>query len=287
MENNNYLSLLGLALRGGRLEIGADAVTALVHAKAARLIVIAQDASERTRRNGIHQAEVGQCLEITLPCTSEELGRSLGKKTVSVAALTDLGLAIALTSRLAAVSPEIYGETLKKLEIKSRRMEERKAKTRVKTPVKTFEKLKKSDESSNKKSNKKSDEKSKPRREFKRELKRELKNGEKVKPRGQFRRGEKSDDKLKRDEKFKSGDKLKRDEKFKSGDEFKSNKKFKSRRVLNHDKSERKNDKMNQRDKINYKMKRSGASYVKFHSNSRPGAKPPRSSSDGGKKRNP
>ena len=258
MENNNYLSLLGLALRGGRLEIGADAVTALVHAKAARLIVVAQDASERTRRNGIHQAEVGQCLEITLPCTSEELGRSLGKKTVSVAALTDLGLAIALTSRLASVSPEIYGETLKKLEIKSRRMEERKAKTRVKTPVKTFEKLKKSDE----RSNKKSDEKSKPRRE----LKRELKNVEKVKPRGQFRRGEKS------------GDELKRDGKFKSGDEWKSAKKLKSRRVSTYDKS----DKM-KRNKIN----NSGASYVKSHGNSNFGAKSPRLSSDGEKKRNP
>ncbi len=255
MENNNhYLSLLGLALRGGRLEIGADAVTALVHAKAARLIVVAQDASERTRRNGIHQAEVGQCLEITLPCTSEELGRSLGKKTVSVAALTDLGLAIALTSRLASVSPEIYGETLKKLEIKSRRMEERKAKTRVKTPVKTFEKP---HEKSHEKSDGKSNEKSKPRREFKRELKRELKDGEKVKPRGQFRRGEKS------------------------GDEFKNNKKFQSRRVLNHDKNDQKSD------KIKHRANRSGAFYVKFHDNSRPGAKPPRSSSDGGKKRNP
>ncbi len=126
MEENNCLSLLGLALRGRRLAVGADSVTDAARAGKARLIILSQDASERTRRNGIRLAETAGCLMITLPCSGEALGHSLGGKSVSVAALTDLGLAIALVRRLASASPEAFGSALEKLEIKSRRAAERK-----------------------------------------------------------------------------------------------------------------------------------------------------------------
>ena len=127
MEHNHILSLLGLALRGGRLAVGEEPVEGVARARDARVILAASDAAGNTLRRCQHFAQAGQCLWLQLPCTKEEMGRSLGRTSVAVAAVTDVGLAAALVRRLAESDPQRYGEAAERLELKAKRAAERRA----------------------------------------------------------------------------------------------------------------------------------------------------------------
>ena len=50
MDRHNILSLLGLSLRGGRLAVGEEPVEAVARARDARVLLLAADAAEGTRR---------------------------------------------------------------------------------------------------------------------------------------------------------------------------------------------------------------------------------------------
>lgn len=123
--NNNILSLLGLALRGGRLAVGEEPVALAAKAGQARLILLASDAAGNTLRRAEHLAREGHCLHLTLPFSKAELGGALGRGGTAVAALTDTGLAAAVTERLAALDPERYGEIAARMDLKRRRAVER------------------------------------------------------------------------------------------------------------------------------------------------------------------
>ena len=123
--NNNILSLLGLALRGGRLAVGEEPTALAAKAGQARLILLASDAAGNTLRRAEHLAEEGHCLRLTLPFSKAELGGALGRGTAAVAALTDTGLAAAVTERLAALDPGRYGEISARMDLKRRRAKER------------------------------------------------------------------------------------------------------------------------------------------------------------------
>ena len=127
MDNNNILSLLGLALRGGRLVMGEEPVEAVARARDARVLLLASDAADNTRRRVEHFAEAGQCLWLRVPFTKAELGRQFGRTSVAVAAVTDVGLASAVVNKLAALDSEAYGEAAQKLELKAKRAAERRA----------------------------------------------------------------------------------------------------------------------------------------------------------------
>lgn len=126
MSGNNILSLLGLALRGGRLAVGEEPAALAAKAKQARLLLIASDAAGNTLRRAEHLAEEGHCLYLSLPFTKAELGGALGRGSAAIAALTDIGLAAAVTERLALLDPERYGEIAGRMDLKRRRAKERK-----------------------------------------------------------------------------------------------------------------------------------------------------------------
>ena len=127
MDSHNILSLLGLALRGGRLVMGEEPVEAVARARDARVLLLASDAADNTRRRVEHFAEAGACLWLRVPFTKAELGRQFGRTSVAVAAVTDVGLASAVVNKLAALDPEAYGEAAQKLELKAKRAVERRA----------------------------------------------------------------------------------------------------------------------------------------------------------------
>lgn len=133
MDSHNILPLLGLALRGGNLAVGEEPVEAAARAKDARVLLLASDAAENTRRRVEHFAEAGQCLWLRLPFPKAELGRALGRTAVAVAAVTDTGLANALTKKLAALDPELYGEAAQRMERKAQRAAQRRAEQRAHT----------------------------------------------------------------------------------------------------------------------------------------------------------
>ena len=127
MDSHNILSLLGLALRGGRLVMGEEPVEAVARARDARVLLLASDAADNTRRRVEHFAEAGACLWLRVPFTKAELGRQFGRTSVAVAAVTDVGLASAVVNKLAALNPETYGDAAKRLELKAKRAAERRA----------------------------------------------------------------------------------------------------------------------------------------------------------------
>ena len=124
--NDRVLSLLGLALRGGRLAVGEEPAALAAKAGQARLLLTSSDAAGNTLRRAEHLAEEGHCLHLTLPFSKAELGGALGRGSAAVAALTDTGLAAAVAERLAQADPERYGEAAARMELKRRRAKERK-----------------------------------------------------------------------------------------------------------------------------------------------------------------
>ena len=125
MERHDYIPLLGLALRGGRLAVGAEAVENAVRTRKARLLLLSGGASERTRRNAGHLARSGSCVFLTLPCSREELGQALGRASASLVAVTDTGLAAAVGERLAALDPERFAQAAQQLKQKDERARQR------------------------------------------------------------------------------------------------------------------------------------------------------------------
>ena len=127
MSNRNILSLLGLALRGGNLVVGEEPVEAVARARDARVLLVASDAAENTVRRVRHFADAGQCLWLKLPFTKDDLGSAVGRSSVAIVAVTDIGLANAVVHKLAEEDPKRYGESAKRLEIKAQRAAERRA----------------------------------------------------------------------------------------------------------------------------------------------------------------
>ena len=126
-SNDRILSLLGLSLRGGNLAVGEEPVDAAARAKDARLLLLAADSTDNTRRRCEHMALAGSCLWVRLPCTKEQMGRALGRNSVALAAVTDIGLASALAKLLAELDVAQYGDTAARMAEKARRAAERKA----------------------------------------------------------------------------------------------------------------------------------------------------------------
>ena len=134
MNGQNVLSLLGLALRGGRLAVGEEPAALAAKAGQARLLLTASDAAGNALRRAEHLAEEGHCLYLPLPFTKAELGGALGRGSAAIAALTDLGLAAAVAERLAQLDPERYGEAAARMDLKRRRAAERKSAPRRDPP---------------------------------------------------------------------------------------------------------------------------------------------------------
>ena len=126
-RNEQFLSLIGLCLRGRNLEVGEEPVEAVARARDARVLLLASDASDNTARRVRHFAEAGQCVWLRIPFTKQELGQATGRGSAAVVAITDIGLAVAVVRRLAEMDPEKYDEDLAKLELKAKRAAERKS----------------------------------------------------------------------------------------------------------------------------------------------------------------
>ena len=122
---NSVLSLIGLALRAGRLEAGEDPAGDACRARRCRLLLTASDAGESALRRAARFAREGECLILALPFTREELGRALGRGSCAMAAVTDLGLARAIAERLEAQDPDRYGEAVRRLRLKAERAAQR------------------------------------------------------------------------------------------------------------------------------------------------------------------
>lgn len=121
------LSMLGLAKKAGRVEIGEEPVGAAARAKKARVILVAQDAGASSQRRAFSFAEQGACLCLTVPADKDALGRALGRTSVAMCAVTEIGFAGAVVKKLAALDPARYEAAAQQLDVKAQRAMERRA----------------------------------------------------------------------------------------------------------------------------------------------------------------
>lgn len=120
------LSTLGLALKAGKVEVGEEPVGAVARARKARVILLAQDAAASSVRRAMSFAQAGNCLCLTIPASKDALGSSLGRTSVAMCALTDIGFADALAKKLCAIDPEHFSAASAQLDAKAVRMAQRK-----------------------------------------------------------------------------------------------------------------------------------------------------------------
>ena len=124
---DDLLRMIGLAQRGGHLAVGEEPAGAACREKDCRLLLVAADAADNTRRRAESFAREGQCLRVILPCTREELGRAVGRGVCALAAVTDTGLALAVAERLERLDPAAGGEAANRLRLKAERARQRRA----------------------------------------------------------------------------------------------------------------------------------------------------------------
>ena len=116
----NYLSL---ARKAGKAELGEEPVGAAARAGKAYLIVVAQDASDHTWRRAKSFAAGTEQQVLRLKETKDELGQSIGRESLAIAAVTDAALALAMVK---AMEPsEATAQVIPVLEAKSARIAKR------------------------------------------------------------------------------------------------------------------------------------------------------------------
>lgn len=118
----NYLSL---AKKAGKIELGEEPVGGAARAQHARLVVVASDASEHTcRRAKSFVAGTGQeC--VRLPYTKDQLGATVGRQALAIAALTDPAMALAFLKALP--NPQQYEEVMQNLDKRTKRIQQRRS----------------------------------------------------------------------------------------------------------------------------------------------------------------
>lgn len=122
----HLLSTLGLALRAGAVAVGEEPVGAAARGKKARVIFTARDAAASSVRRAYSFAHAGSCLCLPFPADKDAFGRALGRTSVAMCAVTDIGFAQSLVKKLAAAEPEIYGAAAEALDLKAKQARERK-----------------------------------------------------------------------------------------------------------------------------------------------------------------
>ena len=115
----NYMSL---ASKAGLIELGEEPVGAAARAGHARLILVAQDASDHTwrRAKSFAAGTAQQCVKVAF--SKDELGQAIGRTSLAIAAFTDPAIALAFVK---ALDDPKYQDVLEELDVKSQKARQR------------------------------------------------------------------------------------------------------------------------------------------------------------------
>lgn len=98
---DKILSLFGIAAKAGKLACGSFAVEKAVKAGKACYVIVTEDASDNTKKD-FHDMCAWYHVPLMFYSSRGELGHALGKGERVVAAITDSGLAEAVSRQLPA-----------------------------------------------------------------------------------------------------------------------------------------------------------------------------------------
>lgn len=89
MTNNKILGLIGLATRARKIAFGADSVELEIKKKKVKLIVVAEDSSERTK-NKFRKLSEEYNIPIIEKETIETLSKAIGKDNKAIIGIEDI-----------------------------------------------------------------------------------------------------------------------------------------------------------------------------------------------------
>lgn len=104
------LNLLGLMRRANTLSIGEEDTGSAVREHAAKLVLLASDASPNAKKRAAGYMYGSKAPLITAPFAKEEISLHVGKSGCSMAAVCDIGFANAFMKLLCEISPAEYDE---------------------------------------------------------------------------------------------------------------------------------------------------------------------------------
>ena len=115
------LNYMALARKAGRIELGEEPVGAAARAQHARLVIVANDAGDHTWRRAKSFVAGTEQLCIKVPFTKDQLGETIGRSSLALAAFTDPALALAFVKAL----PQADEEVIRQLQVRAQRIAKR------------------------------------------------------------------------------------------------------------------------------------------------------------------
>lgn len=88
---NKLLGLIGISAKAGKVVSGADACYEEIQKKTVKLIIIAQDASEKTKKNFSFYGDKYN-IPFAIQSTIEDLSNAIGKKNRAIIGIKDINL---------------------------------------------------------------------------------------------------------------------------------------------------------------------------------------------------
>ena len=117
------LNYLALARKAGRIELGEEPVGAAARAQKARLVVVAEDATDHTWRRAQSFVAGSEQICLRVPYNKDLLGQAVGRTALALAAFTDPAMALAFVKALG--QPEKYAAAMESLEKRTKRIQQR------------------------------------------------------------------------------------------------------------------------------------------------------------------
>ena len=117
------LNYLALARKAGRIELGEEPVGAAARAQKARLVIVAQDATDHTWRRAVSFVSGSEQICLRVPYSKDLLGQAVGRTALALAAFTDPAMALAFVKALG--QPEKYSAALESLDKRTKRIQQR------------------------------------------------------------------------------------------------------------------------------------------------------------------
>ena len=89
MEQDKVLRLLGLATRAGKIAFGTDSVIDTINKNKAKLVLIAKDASDRTKKNIIRISQENN-VQVRIYGSIDSISKNIGKENKAVICIKDI-----------------------------------------------------------------------------------------------------------------------------------------------------------------------------------------------------
>ncbi len=123
------LNYIGLARKGGLIELGEEPVGAVARSMHAYLVAVACDASDHTWRRALSFVAGTEQQCIRVPYTKEQFGMAVGRTSLALAAFTDPALALAFVKALP--EPQKYVQVAESLQRRAKRIQQRRTEARA------------------------------------------------------------------------------------------------------------------------------------------------------------